>query len=69
MINELILLKQDKAQLLEKLETLRRDFNGALAYHKNGINMEAKLNITKADIESTLINLAKIESTLIQYQK
>jgi hypothetical protein len=59
MINELTILKQDKEQLLELLETLRQDLNVALSYSKLGINVESKLNITLADIESTLIQYQK----------
>jgi hypothetical protein len=59
MINELTILKQDKEQLLELLETLRQDLNVALSYSKLGINVEGNLTTTLADIESTLIQYQK----------
>jgi hypothetical protein len=59
MINELTILKQDKEQLLQLLETLRQDLNVALSYSKLGINVEENLTTTLADIESTLIQYQK----------
>jgi hypothetical protein len=55
MINEIQVLKQDRQQLLELLETLREDLNMVLSMQSRKVPTEELITSCLGDIESTLI--------------